>query len=292
MKIRDFIFINLLVVLLAIHNSEGAGAPTNIPPILTNLTHPVKIALISDIHINHGTNQALYQANYEKVIAQVNNEKVDAVIISGDLTEDGTSKEYSDFKKLTKQFISPVFFIPGNHDIGNKQISGKKGEINFKRLTDFHLKLGKSWFSTDCGDVKIVGANSCLMGSGFQKEEQMWKFLEKQMPRKPIKPIIFVTHHPLYEKKIEEKGGEYWNVEPAERFRLMGLFQQSGVVAALSGHLHRPVTNNYNGVLYYTTHPVAFGLPKGKQKPGWTLITVSSNGINLKPFFIETNNSN
>lgn len=288
MKIWKSLLVATVTLVFSIFPSESATTNrVGVPAVLTNVVNPVKIALVSDIHINRGTNQARYTANYEKVIDQVNKENVDVVIISGDLTEDGTPHEYSDFKRLTKKFKPPVYLVPGNHDIGNKKIGGNKGEINFNRLADFQIYLGKSWFSTTIGNVKIIGANSCLMGSGMKKEAEMWRFLEKEMPRKPKLPIVFVTHHPLYEKNIEEKGGEYWNVEPAERFRLMGLFQQSGVVAALSGHLHRPITNNYNSVLYYTTHPVAFGLPQGKQKPGWTLVTVSKDGISLKPFFIE-----
>jgi Icc protein len=288
MKIRKTLLIAAIMLISFIFTTKSATTNrVNTPAVLTNVVNPVKIALVSDVHINRGTNQARYMANYEKVIEQVNRENVDVVIISGDLTEDGTPSEYSDFRNLTKKFKSPVYFIPGNHDIGNKKIGGKKGEINFNRLAGYQIYFGKTWFSTTVGNVKIIGANSCLMGSGMKKEAEMWKFLEKEMPRKPKLPIVFVTHHPLYEKNIEEKGGEYWNVEPAERFRLIGLFQQSGVVAALSGHLHRPLTNQYNNVLYYTTHPVSFGLPQGKQKPGWTLVTVSKNGIELKPFFIE-----
>ncbi|MGC8828317.1 MAG: metallophosphoesterase family protein [Verrucomicrobiia bacterium] len=253
----------------------------------TNFNQTVKIALVSDVHINRGTNQALYQSNFEKAIEQVNKAKVDAVVLTGDLTEDGTMEEYADFKRLVKKFNAPAFMLPGNHDIGNKKIGGKKNEITFKRLIDYHLIVGKSWFSKDVNGVRLVGANSCLFGSGFKKEQDMWKFLESELGKKSPKPTLVFMHYPPFRDKPEEKGGEYWNLEPAQRFRLFGLFQQAGVSAVFSGHLHYSLTNNYNGVLYYTTHPTSFGLPKGKQKPGWTLITVSSKGIKLEQFFIE-----
>lgn len=253
----------------------------------TNFNHSVKIALVSDVHINRGTNQALYQSNFEKAIQQVNNARVDAVVLTGDLTEDGTKDEYADFKRLVKRFNAPSFMLPGNHDIGNKKIGGKKNEISFKRLIDYHLIIGRSWFSTEIGGVRLIGVNSMLFGSGFKKELQMWKFLESELGKKSTKPLLVFMHYPPFRDKPEEKGGEYWNLEPAQRFRLFGLFQQADVNGVFSGHLHYSLTNKYNGVLYYTTHPTSFGLPKGKQKPGWTLITVSNDGIKLKQFSIE-----
>jgi len=256
--------------------------------VLSNLTRAVKIALVSDVHINRGTNQALYQYNYEKVIEQVNSAGVDFIVVAGDLTEDGTAVEYADFKRLTKRFNSPVRVVPGNHDIGNKKIGKNKNEITFKRLIDFHQKIGKSWFADEVYGVRLIGANSSLFGSGLGKEKTMWQFLDNELGKKSDKPVLFFLHHPLFQKKPEEKGGEYWNLEPAQRFRLFGLFQQAGVSAVFSAHLHKPLTNNYNNVLYYTTHPVAFGLPKGKQKPGWTLITISNTGIKLNQYFIKS----
>ncbi|HON07926.1 MAG TPA: metallophosphoesterase [Verrucomicrobiota bacterium] len=256
--------------------------------LLSNLTRTVRIALVSDVHINHGTNRALYQSNYEKVIEQVNSAGVDFVVVAGDLTEDGTADEYADFKRLTKKFKSPVRALPGNHDIGNKVLGKGKSEITFKRLIDYHLHIGKSYFAEDVCGIRLIGANSSLFGSGLGKEKTMWQFLDNELGKKSDKPVLFFLHHPLFQKKPEEKGGEYWNLEPAHRFRLFGLFQQAGVSAVFSAHLHKPLTNYYNNVLYYTTHPVSFGLPKGKQKSGWTLLTISNTGIKLNQYFIES----
>ncbi len=256
--------------------------------LLSNLTSTVKIALVSDVHINRGTNQALYQSNYEKVIEQVNSAGVDFVVVAGDLTEDGTAVEYADFKRLTKRFNAPVKALPGNHDIGNKILGKGKSEITFKRLIDFHHNIGKSWFAEEVCGIRLIGANSSLFGSGLGKEKEMWKFLDNELGKNSGKPVLFFLHHPLFQKRPEEKGGEYWNLEPAPRFRLFGLFQQAGVSAVFSAHLHKPLTNYYNNALYYTTHPVSFGLPQGKQKSGWTLIAISNTGIKINPFFIDT----
>ena len=57
---------------------------------------------------------------------------------------------------------------------------------------------------------------------------------------------------------------DYWNIEPEPRQRLLKLLGERGVATVLSGHLHRPLTNRSDGILFVTTGPVSFGLPRGK----------------------------
>ena len=60
--------------------------------------------------------------------------------------------------------------------------------------------------------------------------------------------------------------------------RLLELLKKGGVSTYLSGHLHRPLTNRMDGMLLVTTGPVSFGLPRGKQPEGWTLVIVPAQG--------------
>ena len=50
------------------------------------------------------------------------------------------------------------------------------------------------------------------------------------------------------------------------------------VKVVLTGHLHRELIHRRDGILFVTTPPVSFGLPKGKQAEGWTLVTVPASG--------------
>jgi predicted phosphodiesterase len=85
-------------------------------------------------------------------------------------------------------------------------------------------------------------------------------------------------HYPLFLKDLNEPGGDYWDVEPAPRTRLYQLLKQGGVKIVLTGHLHRPLVNRRDGILFVTTPPISFGLPRGKQPEGWTLVTILKNG--------------
>ena len=107
----------------------------------------------------------------------------------------------------------------------------------------------------------------------------MWAFLEKRLAAPVPNPTLLLIHHPPFLKSLDEPGGDYFNLEPYPRFRLLALARQGGVDAVLSGHLHRGLTNYFGNMPLLTTPPVAFGLPQGKQKEGWTLLTVSTDRV-------------
>ena len=241
---------------------------------------PKRIALVSDTHTNPGTNvdRARYQGYLEQVIAEVNDAKVDVVLMAGDLTEDGSPEELASFREQIKRFRAPVLFVPGNHDVGNKLIPGKGGTVTAKRVANYEMKMGPSFFVRQLAGVRVIGINSPIFGSGFPQEQAMWKLLEKELAKPSPQPTVVFSHYPAFVKTPGEGGGDYWNIEPEPRRRLLALLQQGGVRAMLTGHLHRELINRHEGILYATTPPVSFGLPAGKQAEGWTLVTLPAQG--------------
>ncbi len=245
------------------------------PPVLA------RIALLSDTHTTRGTNreQPLYRGRLEKVIRAVNAENVDFVLIAGDLTENGKPEELEDFISQIKGFSSPVWFVPGNHDIGNKRVRGKESEstLSAARVSEFELSCGPSFFSHERAGIRVLGLNSSVFGSGLERENAMWSFLEAELAKPNQAPTLVFTHYPPFVSAPPEPS-DYWNVEPEPRQRLLKMLREGGVKAVLSGHLHRSLTNHHDGILLVTTGPVSFGLPRGKHPQGWTLVTVPERG--------------
>ncbi len=252
-------------------------------------TPTVRIALVGDPHVTRGTNsdQPLYRARFEKTIAAVNAQNVDWVLIAGDLTQSGKPEEIADFRELIRGFRAPVAWVYGNHDVGAK-VSGKeetKGEINAARLERIETALGPSFWQEERAGVQVVGVNASLFGSALPQEAKQWAFLEKAFqPRladgtnTSRKPVILLSHYPLFIKTPEETDEQNWNIEPISRTRLMKLLQDAKVDAVFSAHLHRPLMHHHAGMLLVTAPPVSFGLPRGKQPQGWTLVTFSGQG--------------
>ncbi len=269
----------LVVVALACLALVLAACRTTHPSAAAG--RPVRVALLSDLHVSRGTNveAGLYARRLARATEAVNAGSVDLVLIAGDLTEHGTPPEYSDLRRALRRFTPPVFCVPGNHDVGNKRVPGKKGGPAFGRLRTYQIELGRSFYFRECAGVRVVGINSALLGSGWPQEKRMWNLLETELASPTNKPTLLVTHHPPYLKKADEAGGDYFNMEPYPRARLLALARQGGALAVLSGHLHTGLTNRAGGVLLLTTPPVSFGLPKDKQAEGWTLLTVNRTNL-------------
>ncbi len=246
-----------------------------------------QVALLSDPHCNLATNggAATYRVHFEKAIAQVNAAKVDLVLIAGDLTQSGREEEFAAFKTQLQGFQVPVWFVPGNHDVGHKFNSGHtNGTVTLERVAAFEKSLGPSWFSRTSAGVRVIGLNSSLLGSGFEREAEQWKFLERELTRPTRAPTLVFMHYPLFLKNLEEPGGQYYNTEPVPRARLYRLLQSGGVKTVLTGHTHRSLVIRRDGILFLTTPPVSFGLPQGKQAEGWTLVTVYKDGETEETF--------
>lgn len=240
-----------------------------------------RIALLSDTHISvskTGTDGA-YEQHFERAIAQVNKAKVDFVLVAGDLSNGGKPEELQEFRKRAKKLHAPVFYVPGNHDVGHKFNSGKpNGTITVERVAAYERVMGPSFFSKEEHGVRIIGLNASLFGSGFEREREQWKFLEAELAKKNLAPKIVFMHYPLYLTNPTERGGGYWNVEPEPRQRLLKLCKEGGVNAVLTGHLHKPLTNDFEGILLLGTSPTSFGFPREAHLEGWTLVTIPKNG--------------
>jgi 3',5'-cyclic AMP phosphodiesterase CpdA len=241
---------------------------------------PIKIALVSDPHVSRGAEplRQLYARHLQAVIAQVNDAKVTVVLIAGDLTEGGRLQEMIDFKEQIKPFHAPVLFVPGNHDVGGKAGADKGGTVKLERLQQFETNLGAIFFAKEVAGLRVIGVTGSLFGSGLERETNQWALLEKELAAPSPLPTVIFSHYPAFEKKADEPGGVYWNIEPEPRARFLTLAKRGGVRALLSGHLHKPLKNEYEGIPLIGATAVSFGLPRGKQAEGWTLITIPPTG--------------
>ncbi len=247
-------------------------------PQRNNHDNGIRVALVSDTHTAPESKRGqLFAAHLKEVIAQVNAAKMDVVIIAGDLTEGGKGEQIRAFRKEINDFRPPVLFVAGNHDVGAKVFEKGPAAVTPQRIEAFEKQLGPAFFSKTYGGLRIIGVTGSLFGSGLPREEEMWTFLEHELANPSSVPTILFCHYPPFIKTYDEPGGIYWNIEPTPRKRLLALLKSGGVKAMLTGHLHRPAVNRHEEILYLSGIPVSFGLPGGKQSPGWTSVTIFPN---------------
>mgnify|MGYP000934278674 CR=1 FL=1 len=236
----------------------------------------IKIAILSDPHLSSEKKYHLKQ--WEMALDKAKNLEPDVYLVAGDLSEKGTLEESSIFKQSIDSLGKPCLFVPGNHDIGNKRLTGASGEISSSSVELYRKNFGADFFSKTIDGYHFICLNSQLFGSGLLAEKEQEFFLKNEL-RKDL-PKLLLMHTPLYMNELEEPGGGYWNIEPEYRGEIVSLLKDKKIVAAISGHLHRLIVN-YADILYISAPPLSFGLPEFNTGLSFLCLDINNNHVHL-----------
>ena len=187
------------------------------------------------------------QAHLHDLIDVLLEDKVNYLIICGDITSTSHFDEYSSAKDLFDKFAKEnlkLIYLPGNHDVYTKKVERKKKfydffeNDHFGRKFDYTLKRDKieafeisdTWYAIVL-DTAI--STSFLSAQGFfseQIEKNLLKILEK-IPSD--KKILIANHFPYSQKQHFRKILKRGNVlkEILKIFPNIKLF--------LNGHTHK-----------------------------------------------------
>ena len=69
-----------------------------------------KLAILSDIHVTPGNAN---EGKLKEAVAEINGTDVDAVIVSGDLTNEGSDVQLRNVKSILDGITKPLYVIPG-----------------------------------------------------------------------------------------------------------------------------------------------------------------------------------
>ncbi|MGH8934075.1 MAG: metallophosphoesterase family protein [Egibacteraceae bacterium] len=182
---------------------------------------PVTIAQISDPHVG---SPHFVPNLMNRLLAELEELEPDAVICTGDLTNEGFQQEYKSAAAYFRQIKQPFHVIPGNHDSRNV------GYIHFEKL------FGPRYWVRDIGPVRIVAADSSEpdMNEGrIGRERYDWIRSSFDCDAE-LK--IFALHHHLI--PIPGAGRERSTVQDAGD--VLELLLAAGVDLVLTGHKHVP----------------------------------------------------
>jgi len=181
----------------------------------------MKIAHISDIHCNEGTD--FNPKMFDKAVKILNNVNADLVFISGDHTTDGLISEYELAKEKLKQIEGKLVIVPGNHDERN---------LGWKLFPDY---FGDTDFIHNYDDVTLVGLASSepdkddgRLGRGRHNK------IEEGIRKK--KTTIIGFHHHLI--PVPNSGRETNIIEDAGE--TLDIILRNEVPLVLMGHRHVP----------------------------------------------------
>ncbi|QKQ24177.1 metallophosphoesterase [Candidatus Ruthia endofausta] len=188
---------------------------------------------ISDCHIDdlENTMGVNTHVNLKKIINKIININIDALLISGDLTHNGTITSY----KTLQQILSPVqtrlLVISGNHDIDNNL------NAIFSKNLSSQFTLGK-W--------EIIATNSVQISktSGFLTKDELIK-LDFNLTQSTAKYILIVLHHPIV--PMNSTWDDSLSLEnPKALFNVLDKYPK--IQAILFGHTHQAAEFSRLGV--------------------------------------------
>lgn len=187
------------------------------------------LAQISDLHIS-----AQKPANLQQVAKLVNRlnswqPHINAVLISGDLTDTGDIASYQQLFTHLKALNMPYFWVLGNHDIRTNAMSA--ADISTSPNSTAYNWLVSSYA------VNLIGLDSLQEGQagGYLSAESL-NFLEQSLNQQPHKPTLVMLHHPPIDSGIAFMDG----IKLENQHALEGIIMRHKQVIRLScGHLHR-----------------------------------------------------
>lgn len=208
-----------------------------------------------------------------QIIGKANGLKPDFIVFSGDFVhwriDTNALKTFDTLRNMFNKEI-PIYYLPGNHDVGN--------EAESDEVAAFVRRYGHDRFVHQEKEYTVIGYNSCVIKANTAEEPDEYMWLEEQLgnAKQTGRPIIVVSHHPVFTQSPDEKES-YENLPVPMREKYLELFNRYGVEIALAGHLHKCAKGEYNNIEFVTSG--AAGRSLGKDPSGYTIVTIMKNRI-------------
>ncbi|AWN46903.1 metallophosphoesterase [Methylobacterium terrae] len=192
-----------------------------------------RIAHISDLHFGR-TDPAVV----EGLVAELNRDHPDLIIISGDFTMRARTREWLEAKAFLDRLPHPWIAVPGNHDISPFRL-WQRFFHPFRRYRRYVAPETEPAFQDE--EIAVI----CLNTVRTWAPETDWsqgKITHGQIKRTEAKldalpPGLFrivVGHHPFMPPPWDEEARLVGRADEA-----LDAFQRHGVGLTLAGHLHR-----------------------------------------------------
>ncbi|UJA19078.1 phosphodiesterase [Thermoleophilia bacterium SCSIO 60948] len=227
------------------------------------MSAPTVIAQISDPHIRIGRGDKQAAAALAAAVRKIVElgTPPDAVLVSGDLSEDGSPRTYERVRELLGPLEHPVFVMAGNHD-------------DREALREYFMLPGGSTggvgepfrYTAQIGGLRLVACDSTIPGRGegsLSGEHRAW--IDFQLAADPVTPVLLAMHHPPFDVGIRRLDVDY-GMPATDRAALADLLARNPqVLRVTSGHVHRVCAGTLGGCTAVTAAstdrqmPLAFG---------------------------------
>lgn len=175
---------------------------------------------------------------FARLVARISNMrdqigKLDAIVVSGDLSDDGSAESYVRFKSLMEPLDVPIYVLPGNHDAREPM----RGAFSDSLPSDGPL----NW-TRQVRDVQLIGLDTLVEGQGQGRlSSESMTFLQAALSEAGKRPVLLALHHPPFPCGIAfmDKIG----LTNQNEFRDI-VAKHPGVIRIVCGHIHSMMVAN------------------------------------------------
>lgn len=218
------------------------------------------VAQISDTHIlAHGSDHPAADLRADclrRSIMDVNRQRPDAVIFTGDTVQHGQPEEYIRLRELLAPLEAPLYLVPGNRDDKKELRAAFSDYAYLPENSDF------LHYTIEGYDIRLVGIDSTLAGERkgrFCETRQAW--LGKALSDEPGRPTLLFIHHPPFDVDDHYVGG-YRQPEEVRALEAI-VSQHPQVMGIVCGHVHWPVARDWAGTKARITPSIAVDVRHG-----------------------------
>ncbi len=196
-----------------------------------------RLIQISDLHLLANSTDCLgavnTQQSLEAVLQKVRLQQPDLIVMSGDLSQEGSLASYCRLAASVSDFTCPIYWVPGNHDDLENAYVG---------LTANHLIAGGAAL-LDGWQIIFLDSTAPGLDDGFLGTLD-FAHLQRCLTQYPDREAVIVMHHHPVQIDCYMDAIKVIN---ADRFlELLSLFPQIRLV--LFGHIHQEFSLLHNGV--------------------------------------------
>jgi len=183
---------------------------------------------------------------------------IDMVIVTGDLTDFGTTEEYQRFRDIMEPLEIPYRVIPGNHD-----------NVNVMRTSfsdqKWMPKSGPINWSVEFSDLALIALDTNVADQDYGNlSDRSLSYLQDILANLSKKSVIVAIHHPpiLTGMKTMDKH----NLRDSDKLKTI-LSEFPGELKLVCGHMHRNITAFFGSVVCQispaTSHSVTMDFREG-----------------------------
>lgn len=205
-----------------------------------NDQRPQRVVQISDSHLFASTEGRLLGLNTEDSLRQVldrvasEQPRIDVILATGDISQDGTVDSYKRFRSHLEQFGSPSYWLQGNHDLTEPMVNSLGGRSHLSPCL------------IEQGPWRIIMLNSSVehhVPGNFEASEL--EFLRESLEKtRGHHILVCLHHHPVpmgcrwLDTQVVKNAEAFWSI----------IDDFSHVRGIAWGHVHQESDQERKGV--------------------------------------------